>query len=142
MWSVAEGIDALKRNGAKITSQRVAILRHLEGRLDHPSADTLFRELSSEFSTMSVATLYSTAQLLSYAGLLKILSIDHKKISLDPNIEPHGHFFCKDCGKIYDIPFDNESVRDCAALNEDIAEVENTELFIYGLCKECSKQLS
>jgi Fur family peroxide stress response transcriptional regulator len=68
MWTVNEGISVLREKGAKITAQRIAILRQLEGRTDHPSADTLYKELSVEYPTMSVATVYSTAQLLAEAG--------------------------------------------------------------------------
>ena len=80
MWTVDDGIAVLRERGAKITAQRIAILQKLEGRKDHPSAETLYRELSSEYATMSVATLYSTAQLLAEAGLIKILSIDDKNV--------------------------------------------------------------
>ena len=85
MWTVDDGIAVLRERGAKITAQRIAILQKLEGRKDHPSAETLYRELSSEYATMSVATLYSTAQLLAEAGLIKILSIDDKRVYFDPD---------------------------------------------------------
>ena len=95
MWTVDDGIAVLRERGAKITAQRIAILQKLEGRKDHPSAETLYRELSSEYATMSVATLYSTAQLLAEAGLIKILSIDDKRVYFDPTTETHGHFLCR-----------------------------------------------
>ena len=68
MWTVSEGINVLRGRGAKITAQRIAILKQLEGRTDHPSADILYKELSVDYPTMSVATVYSTAQLLPTPG--------------------------------------------------------------------------
>ncbi|MDO5115800.1 MAG: Fur family transcriptional regulator [Synergistaceae bacterium] len=140
MWTVEDGINVLRDKGAKITAQRIAILQKLEGRTDHPSADTLYRELSSEYSTMSVATLYSTAQLLAEAGLIKILSIDDKRVYFDPTTDTHGHFLCRSCGKLFDIPVDEADIfKSAVTERENIAQIERTEIFFYGLCTDCLK---
>ena len=140
MWTVDDGIAVLRERGAKITAQRIAILQQLEGRTDHPSADTLYRELSAEYSTMSVATLYSTAQLLADAGLIKILSIDDKRVYFDPTTTTHGHFLCRKCGKLFDIPVDeDEKFKSASSVRENIAQIERTEIFFYGLCTDCLK---
>lgn len=140
MWTVDDGIAVLRERGAKITAQRIAILHQLEGRTDHPSADTLYKELSAEYSTMSVATLYSTAQLLADAGLIKILSIDDKRVYFDPTTATHGHFLCRRCGKLFDVPVDEENILQAANAEQDkIAQVERTEVFFYGLCSDCAK---
>ncbi|MCD8391928.1 MAG: transcriptional repressor, partial [Cloacibacillus porcorum] len=130
---VDDGIAVLRERGAKITAQRIAILQQLEGRTDHPSADTLYRELSAEYSTMSVATLYSTAQLLADAGLIKILSIDDKRVYFDPTTTTHG-------GKLFDIPVDEDEIfKSASSVRENIAQIERTEIFFYGLCTDCLK---
>ena len=140
MWTVNDGISVLRDRGAKITAQRIAILRQLEGRTDHPSADTLYKELAADFPTMSVATVYSTAQLLAEAGLIKILSIDEKRVYFDPATETHVHFLCKRCGKIIDLELDEENIfRSASSGKENICSVEHAELFFYGLCSDCSK---
>ena len=124
MWTVDDGIAVLRERGAKITAQRIAILQKLEGRKDHPSAEMLYRELSSEYATMSVATLYSTAQLLAEAGLIKIL----------------GHFLCRKCGKLFDIPVNEDEIfRSASTVRDNIAQIEHTEIFFYGLCSDCLK---
>lgn len=140
MWTVDDGIAVLREKGAKITAQRIAILQKLEGRRDHPSVETLYRELSSEYSTMSVATLYSTAQLLAEAGLIKILSIDDKRVYFDPATGTHGHFLCRKCGRICDVPVDEDIIfKSAVTEHEDIAHIERTEIFFYGLCTDCLK---
>ncbi|MBR4401254.1 MAG: transcriptional repressor [Synergistes sp.] len=140
MWTVDEGIATLRERGAKITAQRIAILKQLQGRKDHPSAETLYRELSDFYSTMSVATLYSTAQLLEEAGLIKILSIDEKRVYFDPYTKTHGHFFCRTCGKLFDIHVkEAENFENALIEHDSIAQIEHTELFFYGTCSECVK---
>lgn len=140
MWNVDDGITVLREHGAKITAQRIAILKQLEGRKDHPSADTLFKELSAEHPTMSIATVYSTAQLLGDAGLVKILSIDDKRVYFDPETATHGHFLCKKCGRLVDLDIDEEGLYSSATDGEDgIAQIERAEIFFYGLCSDCCK---
>lgn len=140
MWTVSEGIKKLRENGAKITSQRIAILEHMHGRTDHPSADTLYRELLPEHPTMSVATVYSTAQLMAEAGLIKVLSIDEKRVYFDPTTATHGHFMCKKCGKLIDIKVNEGTLLKSAISSKNsIGKIERSEIFLYGLCSECDK---
>lgn len=71
-----------------------------------PICGTALLELKSEHPTLSIATVYSTTQLLAQASMLRILSIDEKKVYFDPNTTPHAHFMCRECKKITDIPMD------------------------------------
>ena len=61
MWTIEEGIERLRERGAKVTAQRIAMLRQLERRCDHPSAEVLYRELKQDYPTLSIATIYNTA---------------------------------------------------------------------------------
>jgi Fur family peroxide stress response transcriptional regulator len=137
MLTVDNGIKYLQSAGAKITSTRVAILKSLENRHDHPSAEQLFMELKPDYPTLSIATVYSTAQLLSKGLLLRILSIDEKKVYFDPEVDFHGHFMCRNCKKVFDLPLDFDIMRACSEI-DGIASVEDAEIFCYGVCTECA----
>ena len=137
MMDVDKGIKQLQNAGAKITSQRIAIMKLLVGRTDHPSAEQLFLELKSEHPTLSIATVYSTTQLLAQASMLRILSIDEKKVYFDPNTSPHAHFMCRGCKKITDIPMDLSCTSEQITQDLGIAEVDSTEVFYYGTCSSC-----
>lgn len=136
MWTVEEGIEALRRSGSKITAQRVAILSLLENRTDHPSAEQIFKEMKVEFSTISFATIYSTAQLFEKAGLIQILSVDNKRILLDPNPRPHAHFRCNNCGHLEDVFINNSIIQKLQASSPH--EVSDIQLYMYGLCSDCA----
>lgn len=137
MWTVDDGITILRKNGAKITAQRIAILRNLEGRKDHPSADMVYKELEPDYPTMSVATIYSTAQLLADAGLIKIISIDDRRVYLDPDTRMHGHFQCTQCKRIIDFNVSEKKLLHSVASPEEIAHIDSTEVFFYGICNNC-----
>jgi Fur family peroxide stress response transcriptional regulator len=136
MLTVDSGITYLQDAGAKITSTRVAILRALENRKDHPSAEQLFLELKPDYPTLSIATVYSTAQLLSKGSLLRILSIDEKKVYFDPDVDFHGHFLCKICKKVFDLPLDFDIMSVCSG-TDYIASMEDAQIFCYGVCVAC-----
>lgn len=137
LWTVNDGITVLREHGAKITAQRVAILRSLEGRDDHPSADVIYKSLAPDYPTMSVATIYSTAQLLADAGLIKIITIDDKRVYFDPNTSIHGHFQCRMCGNISDFNIDEQGFYDCVSGSHGFAKIEDAEIYFYGICSNC-----
>ena len=137
MLDLDNGIRQLQNAGAKITSQRIAIMKLLQGRTDHPSAEQLFLELKPEHPTLSIATVYSTTQLLAQASMLRILSIDEKKVYFDPNTAPHAHFMCRECKKITDIPMDFSRTAEQITPELGIAAIDSTEVFYYGICMEC-----
>ena len=138
MWTVNDGIAVLRKHGAKITTQRIAILKSLEGRKDHPSADMIYKKLAPDYPTMSIATVYSTAQLLADAGLIKIITIDDKRVYFDPTTSSHGHFKCKKCGKIFDLPVDEKELNRSASITDEIARIDSIEIYSYGICSDCA----
>lgn len=138
MWTIDEAVEQLKQSGAKITSQRVGILKLLENRKDHPSAEQIYREMQKAFPTISFATIYSTAQLLEETGLLQIITIDDKRVFFDPNPKVHGHFRCKRCGSLTDFPLDREIVDNLRRNTPH--SVFQVQLYLYGLCAECAEK--
>ena len=134
--TIEHGVRLLQGLGAKITSQRVAIMKSLEGRYDHPSAEQLFIELRSDHPAISIATIYSTAQLLASASFIKILTIDEKKVYFDSDTSPHGHFMCKSCRLIVNVPVDFEPIEEQARIPE-LAVLSDSQVFFYGLCTHC-----
>ena len=137
MLTVDNGIKYLQSCGAKITSPRIAIMKLLEDRHDHPSAEQIFMELKPAYSTLSIATVYSTTQLLAKGSLLRILSIDEKKVYFDPEMNTHGHFLCKRCKKLFDI----RTVCDVMSSfipSDGISSVEDAEVYYYGHCSKCA----
>ncbi|MCX7829157.1 MAG: transcriptional repressor [Thermanaerothrix sp.] len=139
MWTVEEGIERLREAGGKITNQRIAILRAMEARTDHPSADTIFNEVREEYPSISIATIYGTLKMMAKADLVKVLSIDDKRVYFDPNVSSHGHFLCEGCGRLWDLQHINGDIR-LTLTPHGGAQVTRFELFVYGLCEDCSSR--
>lgn len=137
MLTIDNGILALQRSGAKITTQRVAIIRDLTGRTDHPSAEDIFRDLKSSFPTLSIATVYSTTRLLAGASAIRMLTIDDKHVCYDPDTSPHAHFLCTKCKKLIDVPISADLLHEASHV-DGVDSVSSSEIFHYGVCCTCA----
>jgi Fur family peroxide stress response transcriptional regulator len=124
-----------KENKFKMTPQRMAIVDYLDGNTSHPSADDIFKAVSTRFPTMSFATVYNTLDALKTRGRVLELTIDPERKRYDPNTISHHHLICLTCKKVvdihreYDIPVD-----------ETLApgfEIIGKHIEFYGLCTSC-----
>jgi len=125
-------IDRLKEAGIRPSAPRIAILEYVQMVTCHPSAETVFRTLQKEHPTLSLTTVYNTLKLFSERGLTKQLELCGEA-RFDGHTNPHSHFRCRSCGKIFDI---DEPDLSALRLPEGFL-VEQSSLNYIGLCPEC-----
>lgn len=128
-------MDKFKTLGLKLTPQRIAILKYLDGNQEHPSAERIFKALKKKFPTMSFATVYNTLEHLKKKGQLLELNIDPKKKRFDPNPKPHHHFLCEKCDKIFDIY--HEIPIPISKLEEEGFQINSSHVEFFGICPDC-----
>jgi Fur family peroxide stress response transcriptional regulator len=58
-------IQKLRKNGHRITPQRLAIVNILAKSEGHPSVETIHSRIEKDFPTMSLATVYKNLILMS-----------------------------------------------------------------------------
>lgn len=132
-------IEKLKEIGLKVTPQRQAILRLLDGNKTHPSADSIHRELLKEYQGISFATVYNTLSRLAKAGKIQELDIDPSKKRFDPCTAFHYHFYCRECGRVFDVACNTIPVPpDQVDATVDGHQVDTIQLNFKGVCKECA----
>jgi Fur family transcriptional regulator, peroxide stress response regulator len=137
-----KSVDALtqqfRANGLKVTPQRQSIFRALSGSSVHPTAESVYAVVSAEMPTISLRTVYQTLNDLTAMGELSMLDVGTGSTRFDPNLEPHHHLVCTDCGRIDDVSTDFPGV----ALPRDPAtagfEVAATEIVFRGRCASCA----
>jgi len=120
----------------KMTPQRMAIMKYLDGNVTHPGASDIYGALHDQFPTMSLATVYNTMDTLKEQGMVTELSIDPVKKRFDPNTEPHHHLICTKCKKIVDI-----FIQFPLQLSEEEKygfEIIGNHVDFYGICKDCT----
>lgn len=135
-----ELIAKYKERGLKLTPQRLAILKFLDGNTSHPTAADIYREIKKAYPTISFATIYNTLQTLRNKQEILEITIDPQKKHYDPNTEPHHHIICVKCNKIADIFEDySEALRLPHHIVKEFKPVGNHVDF-YGICTDCRKK--
>jgi Fur family peroxide stress response transcriptional regulator len=138
---LAELVEKLRERGHRITPQRLAILRILAASEGHPSAEDIFDQITSEFPTTSLATVYKTITTLKEIGEVLELEFSNGSNRYDGNKPtPHAHLVCVQCGNIVDPDLD---ILD--TLPRQIAARTGYQLVthrfdIYGICPRCQAE--
>lgn len=124
----------------RYTSQRVAILEFLEGNYTHPTAEQVYDAVKKKLPRISMATVYQNLRFLSEKGLLEEVNI--KGVArFEPNLSPHHHIICRECGAIID--FESKELTDYAMeLAKGIkgVTVDSANTNFYGVCKRCKEK--
>jgi len=125
------------KTALRMTPQRMAILKYLEGNKKHPSAEDIYKAVSKKFPTMSFATVYNTLSTLKKHGSLLELTIDPGKKRYDPATSPHHHLICIHCKRILDV-----QVNYHLSLPEGDFEIIGNHVEFYGICPQCKGKQS
>lgn len=130
-------ISKLRDHGVKVTPQRVAIIDYLEKNKIHPTAEDIYNSVINEYPSISLATVYNTLDKLEeIKQIIKIKIADENKVNYEYDFEPHYHFYCKLCKKIYDIDIPCEYSKKEEIEGHKIEEVHG---YFRGICKNCRK---
>ena len=133
-------IMELREKGLRVTPQREAILRLLEGNHAHPSAESIYQEILKKYPRISFATVYNNLSKLARAEKIQELDIDPNKKRYDPCMASHPHFYCEVCGKVFHIADDIYVSSNNGLLNihnVDGHKVESIQIDLKGVCKDC-----
>ncbi len=120
------------------TRQRKLILDALKGRTDHPTAEQIYHELRERGETVSLATVYRTLRALVREGLLRELHGDGPD-RFDPFVEPHYHFRCIRCGRVYDVATPYRGELDRVEVGPGFV-ITSHQITWEGICPECSRE--
>ena len=120
-----------------MTPQRYAILQYLMESHDHPTADEIYRALSPQYPSLSVATVYNNLKVFIDAGLVRELTYGDDSSRFDADLSDHYHAICTKCGTMVDI--EHPPIKDVeeAATASTGFSVFGHRMEVYGLCPTC-----
>ncbi len=133
-------IKRYREKGIKITPQRLAILKSLDGDTSHPSAMDIYRRLKKEYPSLSLTTVYNTLDVLKDMGEVWEINLKRDKSIYDPNTEPHNHIYCIKCQRVDDLAHNQLTEVAIKEAEEMGYEVHNASVYLYGICKDCKVQ--
>ncbi|MDF2483929.1 MAG: hypothetical protein K0R46_97 [Herbinix sp.] len=137
--------NLLKKNGLKVTTQRVSILEVLDSRPGmHLTAEEIYDYVREKYPDIGIATVYRTIQVLSELNLIDKLNLDDgyvryeiSKGSKEEACHHHHHLICLDCGNVYAFQDDLlETLEDRIMITMGF-QVADHEVKLYGHCKDC-----
>ncbi|MGQ9618921.1 MAG: Fur family transcriptional regulator, partial [Candidatus Aminicenantia bacterium] len=128
-----ERIDnELKKKKYVLSMPRNVIIKYLFTIRTHHTAESIYKALSKEYSSISISTVYNTLKVLVKEGFITQLTFEGERIFYDSTPGEHAHFICRVCGKIKDV-WNSKIKIDL----KNYGKVESVHVYYYGICKEC-----
>lgn len=127
-----------RKEGIKLTQQRMEIFREVACTEDHPDAEQVFQRVRERLPTVSLDTVYRTLWLLNDLGLITTLGLSRERARFDANLNDHHHFVCKQCGftrDFYSIELDNLTLPDSVV--DSLGDQETIHFEVRGVCRNC-----
>jgi Fe2+ or Zn2+ uptake regulation protein len=127
-----------REQGLRVTPQRQAIFRLLEGDVSHPTVESLFDRARADMPTISLKTVYQTVHDLEALGEVRVLDLGTGSVRVDPNVEDdHHHLLCTRCGRVRDVPVDFTGLRVPIQYRREFT-VDDVQVIFRGHCDNCS----
>jgi Fur family peroxide stress response transcriptional regulator len=133
-------IDRCRKQGLKVTPQRLAIYNLLMESTDHPSADWIYRKITTTWPTISFDTVNRTLLTFAEIGVIDMVESYSLSRRFDSQISNHHHLHCIKCGQIFDFcdsSFDELQLPD--HINGKFT-VTGKRMVISGICADCAEK--
>jgi Fur family peroxide stress response transcriptional regulator len=128
--------ERLAASGLRPTRQREHVYRILLQRRGHPAAGEVFLRAKRDLPGISMATVYNCLDALVKCGLVRLVVLDRGATRYCPNMEDHCHYFCAECGAVFDVPLPaNASL---SAPRPKGFKIDHYELAVHGVCADCA----
>ena len=131
--------ERLATSGFRFTPQREHVYNVLLEERDHPTAEQLFMRAKKTTPNISMATVYNCLDTLIKTGLVREVNVDPTAMRYCPNMDEHCHFYCDECGGVYDIEYALDAPRSGVALPKGF-RASAYELAIHGACPKCASK--
>ena len=129
--------EVCRKEGLKITNQRLEVFNELLNSRDHPTVEKLYHRLQPKLPAISLDTVYRTLTTLEKHGLVSRVQTMESQARFEGRTDEHHHAICRNCGKITDFnwEFSSETELPDAILNW--GRIMKKSVTLYGLCKQC-----
>jgi len=132
--------ETISQRGFRFTAQRREVYDALLVKRDHPTAVDVFLRVQKKLPGISLATVYNCLETLTECGLARAVNHDRQPSRYCANLEPHAHFFCEQCGAVYDVPSGDTQPGATGWQLPPGATVTHREVSFQGQCGACANQ--
>jgi Fur family ferric uptake transcriptional regulator len=132
--------EALRRQGYRVTSQRVLIHATLKGLGRHASAEELLDAAAERLPNVSLPTVYSALDALEEAGLVRRVAAGRGRALYDARPTEHHHLVCRRCGAVEDLSVEIGLEAALAGAATRGFAADGAEVVVHGLCAKCAAE--
>lgn len=119
------------------TEQRKKILEYLKSVNNHPTAETVYKEIKKDMLKITLATIYRNLNLLAKEG--KILRLEvNKEYHYDACCSDHQHCICEKCGEITETFNEKITKYVMKNLKKPDFKPASVNIIFEGCCKSCN----
>lgn len=94
---------AFKIKRSRDSERFLILLEMLQGRHDHPDAQTCLQDMQRLIPGIGQSTVYRHLDKMVQNGLVQEIRTDDGPAKYDADLNMHAHFVCSKCKKIWDI---------------------------------------
>ncbi|MBN2482974.1 MAG: transcriptional repressor [Candidatus Omnitrophica bacterium] len=130
-------IPIFKEKKIRVTPQRLEVYLVLNKNNQHLTVEQIYGRVKEKFPAISLATVYSILDLFKDHDLTREVRIEFDKSYFEIKTDSHHHFFCRQCGKTYDLDLHCEHLQKKAV---DGHRIEDFQGCFYGICTTCQQK--
>lgn len=123
----------------KYSRQREAIKRYLKNTKAHPTANTIYEDLSKEYPNISLGTVYRNLNFLVENGDIIRLNCGEDVDRFDADTDTHYHFLCRICHEVSDLEMEPLTHINTLASASFSGKIETHSVFFQGICGRCKQ---
>lgn len=129
--------ERLNASGFRFTPQRRCVYDVLLQKRDHPTADEVFIRAKKAMPEISHATVYNCLDALVECGLARQVQLQRGATRFCPNMEEHCHYYCDECGAVFDVALPADST---VVPRPKGFKIDHYEIAVHGLCADCARK--
>ena len=131
--------DVLRKEGLKITPQRIAVLEEIVKDRGHRESEDIYMAIKTRKTHVSRATVYRTLDILVQHGFARKLNLGDGRARYETKIDSphHDHMICNNCAKIIEfVDAEIEKIQEVIAKQHQFKLQQHIHQ-LFGICKEC-----
>ena len=133
-----EVIEALRKQGYKLTPQRRAVIQAIVSSQDHLTPAVIYEKVNRGFRHISLVTIYRTLDILAELGLVCELHAGGVSRSYTIGTQQHHHhLICSNCGVVVDFTTHSLSRLEKRLANSNGFRIDGHVLEFFGMCPDC-----
>ena len=138
MAVLVEKAALLRRQGVRVTAQRLAVLRAVSDR-PHSTAADIDELVRAEIGAVSLQAVYDALATLTETGIIRRIQPAGSPARYEDRVaDNHHHLICRTCSRMVDVDC-AVGFAPCLTASEDSGyEIDEAEVIYWGRCPECA----